>query len=109
MNTNFHCLASAARSQQGGLHDEINHRGIWRNDPCIHLKPYRDRYLRRDPELCNIILKEGWQMKNIMEEYGPVFITIAVSVVLIGVAVSFFRDGGLLNQMVGSYLSSICG
>ena len=46
-------------------------------------------------------------MKNIMEEYGPVFITIAVSVVLIGV--SFFRDGGLLNQMVGSYLSSICG
>ena len=48
-------------------------------------------------------------MKNIMEEYGPVFITIAVSVVLIGVTVSFFRDGGLLNQMVGSYLSSICG
>ena len=47
-------------------------------------------------------------MRHVMEELGPTFITIAVSAVLIGITVGFFRGGGLLNRMISEYLSSIC-
>lgn len=48
-------------------------------------------------------------MKEIMEQYGSAFITMAVSLVLIVTGIHFYRDGGLLNGMVQSYLLSICG
>ena len=48
-------------------------------------------------------------MKEIIEQHGSAAIAMATGLILIGVCVGLFHDGGVIHTMVAAYLSSICG
>lgn len=48
-------------------------------------------------------------MKEIIEEYGPALIAGIAGIIMIGICISLFKQGGTLNLMLQQYLTEICG
>ena len=66
----------------------------------------------RNFKLCVIFLKntgKGKQMEDIIEEFGSGFLTITVTLFLVGYWYENMRQGGAVYEFVQQFLNCICG
>lgn len=48
-------------------------------------------------------------MQKIIENFGTAILSAAAVVGIYAIVISYFKDGGIINDMVNGFMQSICG
>ena len=98
---------------RGDRFEPYDDRGkIWRSVSGDFGWQCSDKNVLWNFKLCVIFLKntgKGKQMEDIIEEFGSGFLTITVTLFLVGYWYENMRQGGAVYEFVQQFLNCICG